>query len=178
MPPRPSLASISKTPWPSGLLLRAREIDDAAAIAELHNLPGYRWGTMRLPYQSVEEVHRSLEQQAGDARSLVAILEGRVVGDISLQPAKGRRAHTGTLGMGVHDDHTRRGIGRTLLREALAIADDWLNLRRIELTVYADNEAALALYTSAGFEIEGRMIDYAFRAGLFADALSMARLRR
>lgn len=178
MSPTPSTASISATPWPSGLILRAREIGDAAAIAALHNLPGFRWGTMRIPYHSVEEVRRHIEQQPGDARSLVAILEGRIVGDINLLPSKGRRAHTGTIGMGVHDDYTRRGIGRALLGEALAIADDWLNLRRIELTVYADNEAALALYRSAGFEVEGRMTDYAYRAGRYVDALSMARLRR
>ena len=103
-------------------------LTDAAAIADLHNLPGYRWGTMRLPYHSVEEIRRGIEQQPADVRSLVAVLDGMVVGDIALLPAKGRRAHVATLGMGVHDDHTRRGIGRALLGEAIGIADDWLNL--------------------------------------------------
>jgi putative acetyltransferase len=167
----------SEPSWPSGLTIRARSPADAAAITDLHNLRGYRWGTMRLPYHSVEEVRRGIEAQAADAKSLVALLDGQIVGDIGLVPAKGRRAHVATIGMGVHDDFIRRGIGRALLGEAIAIADEWLNLRRLELTVYADNEAAIGLYTSFGFEVEGMMVQYAFRGGIFVDALSMARIR-
>ncbi|SDU96153.1 Acetyltransferase (GNAT) family protein [Pseudomonas mucidolens] len=64
-----------------------------------------------------------------------------------------------------------------LLAAALEVADNWMNLRRVELTVYADNEAAHALYRKFGFEIEGRLRDYGVRDGAFVDALSMARLR-
>lgn len=167
----------TKQPSPQGLTIRARCPADAAAITDLHNLPGYRWGTMRLPHHSVEEVRRGIEQQAADFRCLVAVLEGRIVGDIGLLPAKGRRAHAATIGMGVHDDFTRRGIGRALLGEAVAIADQWLNLRRLELTVYTDNTAAIALYESVGFKVEGTMANYAFRAGSYVDAFAMARIR-
>ncbi len=177
MPQSHPVASRDKRTWPEGLTIRARSLADAAAIADLHNLPGYRWGTMRLPYHSVEEIRRGIEQQSVDARYLVAVFDGLVVGDIGLSPAKGRRAHVATLGMGVHDDFTRRGIGRALLGEAIEIADDWLNLRRLELTVYADNSAAIALYESFGFTVEGRMANYAFRGGTYVEALAMARLR-
>jgi len=50
-----------------------------------------------------------------------------------------------------------------------------MNLRRVELTVYADNEAAHNLYRKFGFEVEGRLRDYALRDGVFVDTLSMAR---
>lgn len=172
-----SSGQTSKPSWPSGLTIRARSPADAAAITDLHNLRGYRWGTMRLPYHSVEEVRRGIEAQAADARSLVALLDGEIVGDIGLLPAMGRRAHAATIGMGVHDDFTRRGIGRALLGEAIAIADEWLNFRRLELTVYADNEAAISLYKSFSFQVEGKMAQYAFRGGVYVDALSMARIR-
>lgn len=173
------ISSIQKQeqPWPSGLTIRARSPADANAITDLHNLPGYRWGTMRLPYHSVDEVRRAIEQQSGDTRSLVAILEDRIVGDIGLLPGKGRRAHAASIGMGVHDDFTRRGIGRALLGETIAIADKWLNLRRLELTVYTDNTAAIGLYKSFGFEVEGTMTHYAFRDGVYVDAFSMARIK-
>lgn len=177
MPQSHDTAQRPERHWPQGLTIRARSLADAAEITELHNLPGYRWGTMRLPYHSAEEVRRGIEQQGSEARCLVAALEGRIVGDIGLHPAKGRRAHTATIGMGVHDDFTRRGIGRALLGEAIAVADAWLNLRRLELTVYADNEAAIGLYRSFGFEVEGTMPQYAFRGGVYVDAHSMARLR-
>lgn len=53
-----------------------------------------------------------------------------------------------------------------------------MNLHRVELTVYVDNEPAQALYRKFGFETEGRLRDYAVRDGVFVDALSMARLRQ
>jgi hypothetical protein len=60
---------------------------------------------------------------------------------------------------------------------AIDIADNWLNYRRPELTVYTDNVAALTLYRKFGFELEGTHKDYAFRAGRYVDAYAMARLR-
>lgn len=172
-----SNASRNSPLWPDGLTIRARSPADATSITDLHNLPGYRWGTMRLPYHAVEEIRRAIEQQASEVTGLVALLEGMVVGEAALMPAKGRRAHVGAIGMGVHDNFTRRGIGRALLGELVTVADDWLNLKRLELTVYADNDAAIGLYEQFGFITEGRMSDYAYRAGRYVDALAMARLR-
>jgi putative acetyltransferase len=57
------------------------------------------------------------------------------------------------------------------------LADNWLDLRRIELTVYVDNPAAVHLYEKFGFVIEGTHRDYAFRSGAYVDAYAMARLR-
>ena len=57
------------------------------------------------------------------------------------------------------------------------LADNWLDLRRLELTVFADNEAGIALYTRFGFVQEGLLRCYAYRGGQDVDALAMARLR-
>ena len=64
-----------------------------------------------------------------------------------------------------------------MLAALIDAADNWLNLRRLELTVYVDNEAAIALYKKFGFIIEGRLRQDAFRAGEFVDSYAMARLR-
>ncbi|MBL8192483.1 MAG: GNAT family N-acetyltransferase, partial [Blastocatellia bacterium] len=56
-------------------------------------------------------------------------------------------------------------------------ADKWLNLLRLELEVYCDNDAAIALYKKFGFEIEGRLVKFSFREGEYVDAFFMARLR-
>jgi len=56
-------------------------------------------------------------------------------------------------------------------------ADNWLNLRRLELTVYVDNEPAIRLYRKFGFEIEGTRRADVFRDGRFVDSFAMARLR-
>ena len=55
-------------------------------------------------------------------------------------------------------------------------ADHWAGVLRLELTVYTDNEAAIALYRKFGFEIEGTHRAYAMRDGAYADVLAMARL--
>ena len=60
---------------------------------------------------------------------------------------------------------------------ALDLADNWLQFTRIELTVYTDNAAALALYKKFGFEIEGTHKQFAFRNGTYIDSYSMARVR-
>jgi L-phenylalanine/L-methionine N-acetyltransferase len=79
--------------------------------------------------------------------------------------------------MAVRDDYQGKGVGTALLRELIDAADNWLGLRRIELTVYTDNERAIRLYQRFGFEAEGTHRGYALKAGVYADALVMARLR-
>ena len=89
-----------------------------------------------------------------------------------------RRRHVASIGMAVHDDWAGRGVGTALMQAALDLADNWLGLTRVELTVWADNQAALALYRKAGFVEEGVARDYGLRHGVLVDALYMARVRR
>jgi putative acetyltransferase len=57
--------------------------------------------------------------------------------------------------MGVHDDFNGRGIGSALLAELIEAADEWLAIKRLELTVFTDNAPAIRLYEKFGFEMEG-----------------------
>ena len=59
----------------------------------------------------------------------------------------------------------------------LDTADNWLNLKRLELGVWTDNVPAIALYQKFGFEIEGCERAYAYRDGAYVDSYLMARLR-
>lgn len=163
---------------PKGVIIRAVEPEDAAAVTALANLPGFRWGTMRLPYESVDATRERLWTSGADRVGLVAVRDDIVVGMASLRRHQGRRAHAGSIGMGVHDAHVGTGIGTALLSALIGVADDWWGLQRIELTVNADNDRAIHLYEASGFEREGVLRDYALRGGQFVDALSMARLRR
>ena len=62
------------------------------------------------------------------------------------------------------------------MQAALELADGWLNYQRLELSVYTDNLAALALYRKFGFVIEGTFRAYAFRDGQYVDSYAMARM--
>jgi putative acetyltransferase len=79
--------------------------------------------------------------------------------------------------MAVRDDLQGRGVGTALLEAALDLADNWLGLTRLELSVYVDNAAGVDLYKKVGFEVEGTHRRFAFRDGEFVDAYSMARVK-
>ncbi|KPF42405.1 GNAT family acetyltransferase [Rhizobium sp. AAP43] len=164
--------------WPADLRIRAIRPEDADDMAALQSLPGFRCGTLRMPYPSAPNVKKHIEGMAPNAVSLVGFIGDVMVGNAGLNQMTGRRSHTASIGMGVHDLYQRRGIGRALLGELVAIAENWLNLHRLELTVYTDNLSAIALYESFGFEREGIHRAYAYRDGAFVDALAMARLRK
>jgi putative acetyltransferase len=111
--------------------------------------------------------------------SLVACVEDEVVGSLGLHtsPTRWRMRHVGSIGMAVRDDWQGKGVGTALMEAALDLADNWLNLTRIELSVYTDNAAAIALYEKFGFEIEGTHRRFAFRDGEYVDGYSMARVK-
>lgn len=157
--------------------IRATRPSDAEGIASIANLPGFRAGTLRLPFQSVEETQQWLDKPAPGSTRLVAVLDGQIVGNAGLNRLAGRRVHVGQIGMGVHDDFTGRGIGSALLAALIDAADNWLAIKRVELTVYVDNAPAIRLYEKFGFETEGRLRAFAFRNGDYVDAFTMARLK-
>jgi L-phenylalanine/L-methionine N-acetyltransferase len=133
--------------------------------------------TLQLPFQSLEVWRKRLTERSESHHALVATVSGEVVGNLGLtRLTRPRRAHVGEIGMGVRDDWQGRGVGTALMQAALDLADNWLGLRRLELTVHADNERAIALYRKFGFEIEGTHRAYSIRDGVYVDSHSMARI--
>jgi len=159
------------------LVIRACRPDDADGLCALMNLPGVRQGTLRLPFHRPEQIRTNLNTDAPDDLYLVASIDGHLIGNAALNRFKGRRRHAASLGMMVHDDYVGRGVGKAMATALIQAADQWLDIRRLELTVFADNKPAIALYEKLGFQAEGTLKAFAFRNGAYVDALSMARLR-
>ncbi|MNJ79511.1 putative acetyltransferase YhhY [compost metagenome] len=63
------------------------------------------------------------------------------------------------------------------MKAMIDLCDKWADIERIELTVFTDNQAAIALYRKFGFEIEGTSRAYAVRDGVLVDSYHMARFR-
>lgn len=159
------------------LIIRHGEPSDFEAVRAIYSGPKAIAGTLQVPFPSLETWRKRLSELEPEARILVGVADGTVVGHLGLHPAyRPRRAHAASLGMAVHDAWTGRGVGSALLQHAILLADEWLNLLRLELTVFADNEPAIRLYQKHGFVIEGTHRAFALRAGAFADAHAMARL--
>jgi putative acetyltransferase len=163
-----------------GLKIRRAEPDDCAAIRDIFSGSKAFAGTLQLPYPSLHDWRQRLAEPGDGTYNLVAVVENRVVGMLGVHtfPNKPRRRHVGAIGMGVHDDWQGKGIGTALMRAGVDLADNWLNLTRLELEVYTDNEPAIRLYKKFGFVIEGTLVRFAFRDGQYADGYAMARLRR
>jgi putative acetyltransferase len=71
-----------------------------------------------------------------------------------------------------------KGVGSALMKALIDYADNWTTFLRIELTVYADNTNAIALYKKFGFEQEGLLRHYGLRSGSFDDVITMARFNK
>ena len=161
---------------PDGVAIRAARPSDAEGVAAISALPGFRHGTLRLPFRGPDETRRFLESVGPDDVFVVAERGGVVLGSAGWRRFAGRRAHVAAVGMGVHDDHVGRGIGTALLAALVDAADRWYAVRRLELSVYTDNAGAIRLYRRFGFADEGVARGDAFRDGRYVDTLRMARI--
>ena len=112
-----------------------------------------------LAFYEAPPLERSLafvrSQLESGAPMFVAAHASEIVGWCDISPlSRASLAHRGDLGMGVHPDYRGHGIGRRLLQTTLAAARTF-GLERVELAVLTNNAPAVALYRSAGFELEG-----------------------
>lgn len=104
----------------------------------------------------------------------VAVAGGDVVGwcDIRRHPFPSD-AHAGTLGMGIIPPYRGQGLGRRLI-EATLLAARNVGIERVELSVHADNERAIALYEKVGFVREGLARRSVRIDGRYKDTIHMA----
>lgn len=128
------------------ITVRHSEPDDYRALHRIFSGPRAIAGTLQLPFPRAEMWRERLLEPPEGLYSLVACVEGEVVGSLSLHTSstRWRMRHVGSIGMAVRDDWQGKGIGTALMEAALDIADNWLNLTRIELRVYVDNAAGVA----------------------------------
>ncbi|HZU69178.1 MAG TPA: GNAT family N-acetyltransferase [Ktedonobacteraceae bacterium] len=161
------------------ITIRPLRLSDAEDINEIMHMPGVLWGTAQLPSKSLETWRRIIEGWLNDehVHDFVAEIGGKVVGAIHLKVGEGRERHVGTISMAVHDAYQGQSIGKMLMLTIIDLADNWLNLLRLQLEVYTDNERAINLYKRFDFEIEGRKRCDGFRAGAYLDSYVMGRLR-
>ena len=163
------------------ITIRRATTKDAAAFARIMGDPEVLPNLLQVPYTSEEVWSQRLADTATPGKvdlSLVAEIGGEVVGNAGLHPVALalRRRHCAGLGIGVASAAQGRGVGKALMQALCDYADDWGQILRIELSVFTDNERAIALYRRFGFQLEGTHRGYALRNGRYVDVHSMARL--
>jgi putative acetyltransferase len=159
------------------MVVRLLESRDIPQIQALYSERGAYGNTLQLPYQSAEQWEKKLAREG--FTNLVAVRGDEVLGQLSIEVLQlPRRRHVATLGMGVKLSARGTGVGSVLMGAAIELCEKWVNVSRIELEVYTDNVAGVALYSKFGFEIEGTCKRYAFRDGQYVDAHIMARIKQ
>ena len=176
---------IDQSRWPEGLRIRHVEPADFEGFHGSMATPLAMRGTLQMPYSPREGWRERLSKYDSNAVVLVAEVPSprtsgafEIIGNAGMFPFGPtiRRRHAMHIGMAVRDDWQRRGVGGALMSVLVDRADNWMNVLRLELTVYVDNAGAIALYRRFGFETEGLLRAYAMRDGEFVDAYAMARL--
>ncbi|MCF7362092.1 GNAT family N-acetyltransferase [Vibrio diazotrophicus] len=157
--------------------IRRAEPSDARAIKQIYECKNAYSSTLQLPHPSLTLWEKRTTDVPDNVFVYVALVDGEIVGNLGFEVCTSpRRRHVASLGMGVKDDVQGRGVGSALLATVIDLADNWLNLKRIELTVYSDNDRAINLYKKFGFAVEGESKAYAFRNGGYVSAYHMARV--
>jgi len=163
----------------SEIVVRHVETTDAQALHQLYSQPAVYRDTLQLPLPSKELWQQRIADLKPGMHNLVACLDGQLVGQLTVElNQRVRRRHVATFGIGVDSRSQGKGVGSSLMKAMIDICDNWAAIERIELTVFTDNQPAIALYRKFGFEIEGTSRRYAMRDGVLVDAYHMARFRR
>ncbi len=163
---------------PSTIQIRKLEPSDAKGMQEIYACPSAYSNTLQLPHPTLDMWTKRLEHIPDNIHAYVAVINDEVVGNLGFEVMTSlRRRHVGEFGMAVKEGFQGQGVGSALIATAIDLADNWLNLQRIEITAYTDNPTAIHLYKKFGFVIEGEAVNYAFRNGEYVNAYFMARVR-
>jgi GNAT superfamily N-acetyltransferase len=143
----------------SGVVIRAGDSHDAAAVARVHVetwqaaydhiLPRDR--LLALSVENRAEMHRRWPP-------LVAEVEGQIVGFVSVGPGRDDGAEGELYAIYVHPDHWGTGVGRALL-EAGETRLRELGHRKALLWVLEDNPRARRFYEATGWSTDGTVRD-------------------
>lgn len=160
--------------------IRPIKIEDAPYVYEIRRMDGVRENITGLITERLTRAEDFINNLSENDHVLVAEIEEngikKVVGTIGLHLNKNLRTrHAASVGITVHSGYQGMGIGRAMFNKILDLADNWLMLIRVELGVIKDNERAVKLYKSLGFEIEGIKKYAIIKNGKYEDEYIMAR---
>ncbi|RMG94472.1 MAG: GNAT family N-acetyltransferase, partial [Chloroflexi bacterium] len=157
--------------------IRPLRASDTAGLHTLLHHPAIIASTSYLPSREFGETanwvqdhkagqHRLVVERGGELAGLVLVTE-------FLNP---RLRHTAEITLFVHPDYMAEGAGAVLLETAVSLADNWLNISRLEIKPLANDEYTIELCQKAGFVPEGKRHKVLFSNGRYLDDIIMARL--
>ncbi len=125
--------------------------------------------------EEMEFVSRTLSNMEKDKMaSVVAEVDGRLVGHVEVNRRQGFAGHTGNLGISIINGFRDAGVGQELMLEAETQARK-IGVELIKLEVYERNKRAVHVYEKTGYRVIGRVPGDIKRDGLYLDTLIMVK---
>jgi L-phenylalanine/L-methionine N-acetyltransferase len=160
--------------------IRPVKLEDVSDINEMRRMDGVRENTLGMFSERIGSSENFIKGLTEHEHLLVAEVDvnggKKVIGVVGLHVNRNPRLrHSASIGIMMHVEYQGKGIGTALLKKVIDLADNWLMLIRVELTAFVENEGAVRLYQSFGFQIEGTKRYAAIRNGKYADEYLMAR---
>lgn len=160
------------------IIIRPPVMADVPEINAIRRMDGVKENTMGMASEPVSRSEAFIKNLDKDTHVFVAEVDGKVVGMAGLHHNnRPRKSHVAQIGISVHTEYQGKGVGTRLMEALLDIADNWLMLLRVELTVLEGNDHAKKLYERLGFEVEGIQRMSVVRDGRYVDEIAMARIR-
>jgi RimJ/RimL family protein N-acetyltransferase len=164
------------------ITVRSAEASDAAAVISLirDELNTHEFSVTQPDEfdKTEEEQAQTLEDFADRPGALFLLAEhgGTLIANLSFKNHPRRRmAHHGHFGIGVSEPWRGRGVGRALITTLLDWAAASQDVEKVCLGVFANNAAAIGLYTSIGFAEEGRRSrEFKLGPGRYTDDIQMS----
>jgi RimJ/RimL family protein N-acetyltransferase len=161
--------------------LRATEPDDEPLLYRWFNDPEVtRHLTTRYPVSHEMQRNVIADQSTPGYEQAFFVIEwrdgGRAIGTCDLTTWR-PEVRTARLGIAIGEATFRgRRFGTDTVRTLCRFGFQMMNLHRIELDVFADNERAIRVYEKVGFRREGLRRDAYFSHGRYRDIVVMGLL--
>ena len=155
---------------------------DCKGLNELRRMPGVFENILGIPSERIQQNEDFVVNMDSNQHQFVAISKVKdneeiIVGTAGLSVnGSHRMRHSGNIGIMIHKDYQNQGVGSALIAALIDVADNWLMLVRLELTVFEKNERAIHLYEKFGFEKEGLKRLAAIKEGKYENEYLMARI--
>jgi ribosomal protein S18 acetylase RimI-like enzyme len=155
---RPVLRRGGVTPSGRSYLIRPSEDGDAPALAALIDsvaAEGELIAAVPGEPDTIEQSVRLTSMVLEGGLTLTLDVDGVPAGHVMVQRRAGRHyAHVGEIAILVSNSQRGAGLGRALMEMAIAWGRS-VGLAKLSLRVFPDNQRAISLYRSLGFEDEG-----------------------
>ncbi len=162
--------------------IRPIKVGDGKGINELRRMPGVFENILGIPSERISSNEDYIVNLDANQHQFVALCKNEnneeiLIGTAGLSVnANHRLRHSGSLGIMIHRDFQNQGVGTALMNAMIDMADNWLMLVRLELTVFEDNERAIHLYEKFGFKKEGIKRLSGIRSGKYENEYLMGRI--